>query len=77
MYEAAETLEDCALRSKKDALDLAKQTKVAQLLGSDRRRSRYFKDGDTDCIGSDKEDVHEENVSVNSIFIRIIYLLIS
>lgn len=32
-YEAADTLEDCALRSKKEALDLAKQTKVAKILG--------------------------------------------
>uniref|UniRef100_A0A1A9Z4K0 Kinesin light chain n=1 Tax=Glossina pallidipes TaxID=7398 RepID=A0A1A9Z4K0_GLOPL len=45
MFEAAETLEDCALRSKKEALDLAKQTKVTQLLNSsDKRRSRYFKE---------------------------------
>nr|CAG4651696.1 EOG090X03K5 [Triops cancriformis] len=34
-YEAAETLEDCALRSRKEGLDLAKQSKVAQLLGSE------------------------------------------
>ncbi|XP_058985192.1 kinesin light chain-like [Musca domestica] len=27
MFEAAETLEDCALRSKKEALDMAKQNK--------------------------------------------------
>uniref|UniRef100_A0A1Q3FG08 Kinesin light chain n=1 Tax=Culex tarsalis TaxID=7177 RepID=A0A1Q3FG08_CULTA len=32
-YEAADTLEDCALRSKKEALDLAKQSKVAKILG--------------------------------------------
>ncbi|KAL9906485.1 kinesin light chain isoform 1-T5 [Glossina fuscipes fuscipes] len=45
MFEAAETLEDCALRSKKEALDLAKQAKVTQLLNSsDKRRSRYFKE---------------------------------
>ncbi|XP_075233738.1 kinesin light chain isoform X2 [Lycorma delicatula] len=33
-YEAAETLEDCALRSRKEALDIVKQAKVAQILGS-------------------------------------------
>ncbi|XP_039965361.1 kinesin light chain isoform X1 [Bactrocera neohumeralis] len=53
MFEAAETLEDCALRSKKEALDLAKQTKVAQLLTSgEKRRSRHFKeDADNDEKG--------------------------
>lgn len=37
-YEAAETLEDCALRSRKESFDI-KQAKVAQILGSsgDRR----------------------------------------
>lgn len=52
MFEAAETLEDCALRSKKEALDLAKQTKVAQLLTSgEKRRSRHFKeDADNDEV---------------------------
>ncbi|GLH11726.1 Kinesin light chain [Gryllus bimaculatus] len=46
-YEAAETLEDCALRSRKEALEIVKQAKVSQLLGGagsdgtlpDRRRS--------------------------------------
>lgn len=39
-YEAAETLEDCALRSRNPSLDLVKQAKVAQILGGvggDRR----------------------------------------
>lgn len=31
MFEAAETLEDCALRSKKEALDIAKQNKVVRV----------------------------------------------
>ncbi|XP_023315915.1 kinesin light chain isoform X1 [Trichogramma pretiosum] len=47
-YEAAETLEDCAIRSRRElvqqALDLVKQPKVAQILsdekGSNRRSSR-------------------------------------
>ncbi|CAB3376853.1 Hypothetical predicted protein [Cloeon dipterum] len=42
-YEAAETLEDCALRSRKEALDIVKQAKVAQILGgetvAEKRRS--------------------------------------
>ncbi|XP_065213828.1 kinesin light chain isoform X3 [Planococcus citri] len=48
-YEAAETLEDCALRSRKEALDnIVKQTKVAQILGGggnagDRRSIRSSK----------------------------------
>nr|CAI5846242.1 unnamed protein product [Callosobruchus analis] len=43
-YEAAETLEDCALRSRKEALDIVKNSKVANLLGDDRRKSGSFKD---------------------------------
>ena len=62
-YEAAETLEDCALRSKKEvciqvilvpkkilqkypfqAVNLVKQTKVQQILGSvDKRSSRQMR----------------------------------
>jgi len=45
MFEAAETLEDCAMRSKKEAYDLAKQTKVSQLLTSnEKRRSKAIKE---------------------------------
>lgn len=36
-YEAAETLEDCAIRSKKDALELVQQTRVGS---AEKRRSR-------------------------------------
>lgn len=46
MYEAAETLEDCAMRSRKDAIDLAiqsKQSKVSQIL-NDKKRSKHLKD---------------------------------
>ncbi|KAK7602062.1 hypothetical protein V9T40_009503 [Parthenolecanium corni] len=47
-YEAAETLEDCALRSRKEALDIVKQAKMAQMLsgqnsGGDRRSIRSSK----------------------------------
>jgi len=45
MFEAAETLEDCAMRSKKEAYDLAKQTKLSQLLTSnEKRRSKAIKE---------------------------------
>ncbi|XP_018565242.1 kinesin light chain isoform X3 [Anoplophora glabripennis] len=44
-YEAAETLEDCALRSRKEqALDIVKHSKVANLLGDDRRKSASIKE---------------------------------
>lgn len=43
MYEAAETLEDCAMRSRKEALDLAKQSKVAQIL-NDKKKAKHLKD---------------------------------
>ncbi|KAG4072160.1 hypothetical protein HA402_015659 [Bradysia odoriphaga] len=48
MYEAAETLEDCALRSKKEALDLVKQPKGGKFPGTgtpdnDKRRSRHIR----------------------------------
>lgn len=41
-YEAADTLEDCALRSRKEALEIVKQAKVSQILSAeagDKRRS--------------------------------------
>ncbi|XP_046382774.1 kinesin light chain isoform X4 [Ischnura elegans] len=51
-YEAAETLEDCALRSRKEALDIVKQAKVAQILGSEtiaeKRRSSGASTGTKD-----------------------------
>lgn len=36
-YEAAETLEDCAIRSKKDAIELVQQARVGS---AEKRRSR-------------------------------------
>lgn len=38
-YEAAETLEDCAVRSKKEALELVQQARVGS---AEKRRSRTF-----------------------------------
>jgi len=32
-YQAAETVEECAMRSRKEALDVIKQAKMAQILG--------------------------------------------
>lgn len=47
-YEAAETLEDCALRSKKEAVNLVKQTKVQQILGRvDKGSARLRGPGDS------------------------------
>ncbi|KHJ41288.1 tetratricopeptide repeat protein [Trichuris suis] len=43
-YEAAETLEDAALRAKKQTLDIVRQTKVAQLLGTDMTVSADLSD---------------------------------
>jgi kinesin light chain len=44
-YEAAETLEDCALRSRKEALDIVKHSKMANILGDmDRRKTGSVKD---------------------------------
>ncbi|CAL8111688.1 unnamed protein product [Orchesella dallaii] len=34
-YEAAETVEECAMRSRKEALDVIKQAKMAQILGAE------------------------------------------
>lgn len=41
-FEAAETLEECALRSRQNALDVVRQTKVAQLLAEDVGSSSSF-----------------------------------
>lgn len=38
-YEAAETLEDCAIRSKKEALELVQQARVGS---AEKRRSRHM-----------------------------------
>lgn len=40
-YEAAETLEDCAIRSKKEALELVQQARVGS---AEKRRSRTYQD---------------------------------
>ncbi|XP_044730827.1 kinesin light chain isoform X2 [Chrysoperla carnea] len=76
-YEAAETLEDCALRSRKEhvqqALDIVKQAKVAQILGNSadgekRRQSstssskdKHSRRGSRESIDSMQYDGEESN----------------
>ncbi|XP_073982469.1 kinesin light chain isoform X3 [Rhodnius prolixus] len=63
-YEAAETLEDCALRSRKEALDIVKQAKVAQLLGpvGERRNSRGTRLGSRESLESMQYDPSDEYI---------------
>ncbi|ESO84469.1 hypothetical protein LOTGIDRAFT_132171, partial [Lottia gigantea] len=70
-YEAAETLEECAMRSKKNALDIVKTTKLTDL-GNDfkdhspreRKRSssrdRSSRRGSVDSVSYDKNDGDDE-----------------
>ncbi|XP_074630412.1 kinesin light chain-like isoform X2 [Acropora palmata] len=44
-FEAAETLEECALRSRQNAIDVVRQTKVAQLLAEDVGGNSSFSAG--------------------------------
>ncbi|XP_045774159.1 kinesin light chain isoform X2 [Maniola jurtina] len=44
-YEAAETLEDCALRSRKEALDMAKQTRTRSGRGPREAEPRELEEG--------------------------------
>ncbi|VVC35824.1 Tetratricopeptide repeat,Kinesin light chain,Tetratricopeptide repeat-containing [Cinara cedri] len=66
-YEAAETLEDCALRSRKEAFDIVKQAKVAQILSgstssvnSNDRRNRSSR-----LIGS-RESLEYDTISTGT-----------
>lgn len=43
-YEAAETLEECALRSRKSALEVVRQTKISDALGSEYSKGQSPKD---------------------------------
>ncbi|XP_044580869.1 kinesin light chain isoform X3 [Cotesia glomerata] len=56
-YEAAETLEDCALRSRKEALDLVKQAKVAQILGDEKGSTRR---GSRSSLANSEHEQHDE-----------------
>ncbi|XP_018915983.1 kinesin light chain isoform X2 [Bemisia tabaci] len=60
-FEAAETLEDCALRSRKESIDITKQTKVAQILSGlregDRRIVRSARSRESlDSVSYDNEE---------------------
>ncbi|XP_015587595.1 kinesin light chain isoform X6 [Cephus cinctus] len=61
-YEAAETLEDCALRSRKEhiqqALDLVKQAKVAQILGDEKGTTRR---GSRSSLANSEHEQQEES----------------
>lgn len=52
-YEAAETLEDCAIRSKKEALELVQQARVGS---ADRRRSRHIPYSGSGDVSQDNTD---------------------
>ncbi|XP_046830288.1 kinesin light chain isoform X10 [Vespa crabro] len=61
-YEAAETLEDCAFRSRKEhvqqALDLVKQAKVAQILGDEKGTTRR---GSRSSLANSEHEQHDED----------------
>ncbi|XP_044011424.1 kinesin light chain isoform X8 [Aphidius gifuensis] len=57
-YEAAETLEDCALRSRKEALNLVKQAKVAQILGDEKGTTRR---GSRSSLANSEHETHDED----------------
>ncbi|KAL5008880.1 hypothetical protein ScPMuIL_014461 [Solemya velum] len=44
-YEAAETLEECAMRAKKNALEVVRQAKITEVLGSDYSKHQSPKEG--------------------------------
>ncbi|XP_078675478.1 kinesin light chain 1-like isoform X36 [Branchiostoma floridae x Branchiostoma belcheri] len=67
-YEAAETLEDCALRSRKQALDIVRDTKVREILNETgthdgdekRKREKSRERGDSESVSYEKHDGTEE-----------------
>ncbi|XP_011505357.1 PREDICTED: kinesin light chain isoform X3 [Ceratosolen solmsi marchali] len=60
-YEAADTLEDCAIRSRRElvqqALDLVKQPKVAQILGDEKGTNRR---GSRSSLNNSEHEQHDE-----------------
>ncbi|XP_078675486.1 kinesin light chain 1-like isoform X43 [Branchiostoma floridae x Branchiostoma belcheri] len=68
-YEAAETLEDCALRSRKQALDIVRDTKVREILNETgthdgdekRKREKSRERGDSESVSYEKHDGTEED----------------
>ncbi|KAL6438833.1 hypothetical protein ACFW04_003724 [Cataglyphis niger] len=57
-YEAAETLEDCAMRSRREALELVNKARVAQLLGDEKSSTR--RGSRSSLANSEHEQSHEE-----------------
>ncbi|XP_017765660.1 PREDICTED: kinesin light chain isoform X1 [Eufriesea mexicana] len=56
-YEAAETLEDCAFRSRKETLEFVKQGKVAQILGEEKGSTRR---GSRSSLTNSEHEQHDE-----------------
>ncbi|CAL7939492.1 unnamed protein product [Xylocopa violacea] len=56
-YEAAETLEDCALRSRRETLEFVKQGKVAQILGEEKGSTRR---GSRSSLANSEHEQHDE-----------------
>ncbi|XP_043251522.1 kinesin light chain isoform X2 [Colletes gigas] len=56
-YQAAETLEDCALRTRMDTLEFVKQGKVAQILLDDKG---YTRRGSGSSLANSEYEQHEE-----------------
>ncbi|XP_032685859.1 kinesin light chain isoform X7 [Odontomachus brunneus] len=57
-YEAAETLEDCAMRSRREALELVNKARVAQLLGDEKGSAR--RGSRSSLANSEHEQSHDE-----------------
>ncbi|XP_029157891.1 kinesin light chain isoform X2 [Nylanderia fulva] len=57
-YEAAETLEDCAMRSRREALELVNKARVAQLLGDEKSSTR--RGSRSSLANSEHDQSHEE-----------------
>ncbi|XP_053996311.1 kinesin light chain isoform X3 [Hylaeus anthracinus] len=56
-YQAAETLEDCALATRMDAFEFVKQGKVAQLLGEEKVSTRR---GSRSSLSNSEHEQHDE-----------------
>ncbi|XP_053996312.1 kinesin light chain isoform X4 [Hylaeus anthracinus] len=57
-YQAAETLEDCALATRMDAFEFVKQGKVAQLLGEEKVSTRR---GSRSSLSNSEHEQHDED----------------
>lgn len=63
-YEAAETLEDCAIRSKKEALELVQQARVGS---AEKRRSRHMGNYPSGDGGDPTDEVTITNSNLTTI----------